>query len=297
MVSRFRRGSSDEERLRLKQIGMIFEPETGLFSCKIITDSGMFASEQMLQVVKISQEYGNGMLACTEDESILIQGIAKDHTNEVLACLKEYDIRTGGTGRRVRPVVSCEEGICDYGIYDVKKLGEKFQALFYHRMSEEALPEKLEIALDGCPNNCSASTQYDIGIHGVRVPVFNMRSCMGCMRCTVLESCSKGAISRDAHGIVVNEQKCSRCGDCVKVCPYGTTSESTAGYRVYVGGRRGEKNMIGRKLSRIFTTEESLFSVVDRIIFFYQEEGRKGERLFETIERIGFREMERRVLA
>jgi len=297
MVSGFRTSISEEERIRLKQAGMIFETKTGLFSCKIITDSGVMDCERMQHVVHLSEQYGDGRLTFTEDECVMIQGISYENTGAVLSYLRDYEMRAGGTGKRVRPVVSCEDAICDYSIYDVKDLGEKFQALFYHRLANERMPGKLEIALDGCPNNCSASTQYDIGVHGVQVPLFNMRACMGCMHCSVLESCSKGAVTRDSHGIVIDEGKCSRCGECVKVCPYGTTSESTVGYRVYVGGRHGEANMIGRKLSRIFTTEESLFSVVDRIIFFYQEEGRNGERLFDTIERIGFREMERRVLA
>lgn len=289
--------SDAEERVRLKRLGMIYENRTGLYTCKIITDSGMLRCECMKHIVFLAEKYGDGNLTFTEDECVLMSGIASENVETVLQQLKEYEIMAGGTGKRVRPVVSCEETICDYGIYDVKSLGEKFQALFYRRMNAEELPGKLEIALDGCPNNCSGATQYDIGIHGVKVPIFEMRACMGCRKCTVVDSCGKGAIFHDANGIVVDERKCNRCGDCVQKCPYGTTSKSTIGYRIYVGGRRGDKSMIGRKLSRIITTEESLFSVVDRIIFFYQEEGMKGERLFETIQRVGFRELERRVLA
>lgn len=288
---------SEDERMRLKHLGIVEETDSNRFSCKIITNSGVLDSERMKHLVILSERYGDGNLIFSEDESILLTGISYEDTQAVIEYLREYEIRSGGTGRRVRPVVSCEQSICAYGIYDVKSLGEKLQALFCYRMREEKLPEKLEIAIDGCPNNCSMSMQYDIGIHGVEVPVFNMRVCVGCRKCTVVEKCSKGAVSQGEDGIVVNEKQCSRCGDCVKQCPYGTTDESTVGYRVYVGGQRGEKNRIGRKLSRIFTTEESLFSVVDRVIFLYQEEGREGERLCDTIERIGFREVERRVLA
>lgn len=68
------------------------------------------------------------------------------------------------------------------------------------------------------------------------------------------------------------------------------------GYRVYLGGSRGHHIKKGERLSRVFVTDEALFSVLDRLFFLYRVEKRPTEGWEEIIERIGMKEVERRVL-
>ncbi|MBE5901826.1 MAG: hypothetical protein E7280_07970 [Lachnospiraceae bacterium] len=69
------------------------------------------------------------------------------------------------------------------------------------------------------------------------------------------------------------------------------------GYRIYLGGSRGHHIKKGEKMSRVFTSDEALFSVLDRLFFLYRVEKRPAEGWEEIIERIGMKEVERRVLA
>ena len=41
-------------------------------------------------------------------------------------------------------------------------------------------------------------------------------------------------------------------------------------------------------MSRIFTSEEEVFSVIERAIFLFRDEGQDGERFSDTVARLGF---------
>ena len=49
-------------------------------------------------------------------------------------------------------------------------------------------------------------------------------------------------------------------------------------------------------LSRIFESEEEVLCVIERAICFFRDEGIKGERFADTIERLGFEYVERKLL-
>ncbi len=53
---------------------------------------------------------------------------------------------------------------------------------------------------------------------GFDLPVF----CDHCEQCPALESCPPKALSRNENGLIlVDEEKCSGCGNCVKTCSLG----------------------------------------------------------------------------
>jgi len=46
--------------------------------------------------------------------------------------------------------------------------------------------------------------------------------CWHCNRCEPAESCPANALERNAEGLIcVDEEKCTGCGNCVKLCPFG----------------------------------------------------------------------------
>jgi Na+-translocating ferredoxin:NAD+ oxidoreductase subunit B len=57
--------------------------------------------------------------------------------------------------------------------------------------------------------------------------------CLGLSDCAVV--CEFGAITMDAHGLpMVDEAKCTACGDCVEVCPKGLFSLHPVSHRLWV---------------------------------------------------------------
>ena len=53
----------------------------------------------------------------------------------------------------------------------------------------------------------------------------------------------------------------------------------------------------GKALGKIFTTKEEALDVIEKAILLFKEQGEKGERFAETIDRIGFENVEKQLLA
>ena len=74
---------------------------------------------------------------------------------------------------------------------------------------------------------------------------------------------------------------------CHKKCPFGAFEDAKEGYKIYIGGRWGKKTARGIPLPVIFSTEEEVLSAIERAIILFRDEGIKGERFGDTIERLG----------
>ena len=51
-----------------------------------------------------------------------------------------------------------------------------------------------------------------------------------------------------------------------------------------------------KALNKIFTTKEEALNVIEKAILFFRDNGMKGERFAETIERIGFENVEKELI-
>ena len=60
-----------------------------------------------------------------------IQGVPYENIEPLRAFLAQYGLETGGTGSKVRPVVSCKGTTCQYGLIDTFALSEKLHYLFF----------------------------------------------------------------------------------------------------------------------------------------------------------------------
>ena len=65
---------------------------------------------------------------------------------------------------------------------------------------------------------------------------------------------------------------------------------------MYVGGRWGKKVAQGKMLSKVFTDKEDVLNTIEKVILFFKSEGIAGERLADTVERIGFEKAEEMIL-
>lgn len=53
---------------------------------------------------------------------------------------------------------------------------------------------------------------------------------------------------------------------------------------------------MGRALGKVFTSKEEAMDVIERAILFFRDNGLPGERFAETIERLGFENVEKALL-
>lgn len=289
---------SKEEETRVKALGFLKDKRTpDRFNGRVITRNGKITADEARTIAEAAEIYGNGEVTMTSRLTMEIQGVPFDNIEPLREYLMQAGLETGGTGSKVRPVVSCKGTTCQYGLIDTFALSEEIHERFYHGYSEVKLPHKFKIAVGGCPNNCVKPDLNDLGIIGQRVPLIDLEKCRGCKVCQIENNCPIEVAKMENGKITIDENACNHCGRCIGKCPFKAVEDHTDGYRIYIGGRWGKKVAQGRYLDKIFTDKEEVLSVVEKAILLFREQGITGERFADTVARIGFENVQEQLLA
>lgn len=287
---------SPEEIKRVKGLGCLQDKRyPDVFNVRVITRNGKITTEEHRAIADAADRFGSGAVTMTARLTMEIQGVPYDNISALIDFLHEHGLETGGTGSLVRPVVSCKGTTCQYGLLDSFDLSEKLHERFYVGYHGVTLPHKFKIAVGGCPNNCVKPNLNDLGIVGQRVPMIDYAKCRGCRVCQVETSCPIHIAKVEDGKIKIDPNACNNCGRCKDKCPFGAL-EYMDGYKVYIGGRWGKQVANGQPLNKIFTSEEEVMDVVERTILFFRDEGIPGERLADSIQRLGFSYVEDKLL-
>ena len=281
---------------RVKGQGFLNNKGTDCFNARILTTNGNVSADQIRTIAEAADRFGTGRVQFTSRMTVELPGIPYEKIPEFQAFLAESGLYTGGTGPKVRPVVSCKGTTCQYGLYDTFGLSEKIHQRFYLGYHEVKLPHKFKIATGGCPNNCVKPDLNDLGIIGQRIKEVDLEKCKGCKKCKITEGCPMKAASVVDGKLCIDESICNNCGRCAGKCPFGAVGAGKQAWKVCIGGRWGKKVGQGRALGKLFTSEEEVLSVVEKTILFYKENGLPGERFADTIARLGFENVEAQLL-
>lgn len=280
---------SPEEVARVKGLGCLWDKRTAdCFNVRVITVNGKLTDEKLAAIAEAAQTFGSGEAAMTSRQTIEIQSVPYANIEPMREFLARHDLQTGGTGPKVRPVVSCKGTSCQYGLIDTFGLSEKIHKQFYEGYHGVRLPHKFKIAVGGCPNNCVKPSLNDLGIVGQKVPVVDLAACKGCKACQLEKACPVHVAHVENGKICIDPEACKHCGRCVGKCPFHVTDRYITGYRVYLGGRWGKNYAHGIPMDKLFTTEEEVLSLVEKAILLFRDQGIAGERFSDTIGRIGF---------
>ena len=270
---------------------------TDNFNGRIITVNGKITAAQQRCIAEAAEKFGSGEVEFTTRLTVEVPGIPYDKIEEFQEYIAREGLVTGGTGSKVRPVVACKGTTCQYGLLDSFALSREIHERFYVGYRSVLLPHKFKIAVGGCPNNCVKPDLNDLGIIGQLIPSFDEDSCNGCKKCAIEKVCSVGA-AKVVDGILeIDKEVCNNCGRCVGKCTFDAIEDGTYGYKIYIGGRWGKKVAQGRPLSKIFTDKEEALSVIEKAILLFREQGKTGERFSQTIDRLGFENVEAQLLS
>ena len=274
---------------RVKGLGCLQDKRyPDVFNVRIITRNGKITSEEHRVIAEAAEMFGSGLVTMTTRLTLEIQGVKYENIQSLIDYLNEKGLSTGGTGSKVRPVVSCKGTTCQYGLCDTFGLSAKLHDLFYVGYHDVTLPHKFKIAVGGCPNNCVKPNLNDLGIVGQNVPFFDYSKCKGCKVCQVEKSCPIKVAKLEDGKLKVDLNECNNCSRCKGKCPFKVTEEYVPGYKVFIGGRWGKKVAHGKPLTRILRSEEEVISVVEKAILLFRDEGITGERFADTVDRLGF---------
>ncbi len=288
--------SLDDEK-KVKARGFLNNRGTDNFSARVITVNGKITVEQHRVIADAAEKYGNGTITFTSRMTIEVPGIPYEKIDEFCAFIGKAGLETGGTGPKVRPVVSCKGTTCQYGLLDSFGLSEEIHKRFYKGYRQVILPHKFKIAVGGCPNNCVKPDLNDLGIVGQRIPGYDPEKCKECKKCALAANCPTGAAKLVEGRLAIDQTLCNNCGRCVGKCPFGCNGEGTYGYKIYIGGRWGKKVARGIPLATIFTDKEEALAVVEKAILLFKDQGQPGERFATVVERLGLEQVEKLLLS
>ena len=287
-----------EEVTRVKGLGFLWDKNTpDCFNGRVITRNGKVTADEMRAITEAAELYGSGEVTMTSRLTLEIQHVPFDNIEPLREYLQNAGLEMGGTGSKVRPVVSCKGTTCQYGLIDTFALSEEIHERFYHGYNNVKLPHKFKIAVGGCPNNCVKPDLNDLGVIGQKVPEINLEKCRGCKVCQVVNACPINVPKVTDGKLVIGDSACNHCGRCVSKCPFQAMEGYTNGYRVYIGGRWGKKVAHGRYLDKVFTSQEEVMDVIEKAILLFREQGVTGERFADTIARLGFENVQEQLLS
>ena len=284
------------EIARVKALGFLVDKRTGsTFNARVLTRSGRLSAAEMRAIAEAAERFGSGEVAVTVRQTAEIQGVPFERIDELRAWLDEAGLETGGTGPRVRPVVSCKGTTCRFGLIDTCGLAAEIQERFYKGFRGVRLPHKFKIAVGGCPNNCVKPDLNDVGIVGQRIPLVHPELCKGCKMCE--KECPMHVAKVVEGKATIDPNTCNHCGRCIRKCPFHAIEAQTTGYQVYLGGRWGKRTAMGRCLDVIFTSEEEVLNMVEKCMLVFKAYGEPKERFADTVTRLGFDEVKKMLMS
>ena len=287
-----------EELAKIKGLGALKDKRyPNVFNVRVITRNGKITTDEQRAIAEAADRFGSHEVTMTSRLTVEIQGVPFDNVYPLIAFLEEHGLQTGGTGPKVRPIVSCKGTSCIFGLIDTFGLSLKIHERFYVGYHDVILPHKFKIAVGGCPNNCVKPDLNDVGIIGQRVPKINPDLCRNCKECAVVKTCPMQAASIRDKKIHIDHAICNHCGRCFAKCPFGASEKSEVGYKFCIGGRWGKKTAVGQPLEILLSSEEEVLETLERAIILFRDEGIKGERFADTIKRLGFDYVQKKLLA
>ena len=149
---------------------------------------------------------------------------------------------------------------------------------------------EFRVSISFCPNSCSRPQIVDIGLIGAVRPKLDPEMCDGCKAC--LKVCKEDAIGFHGKKVArIHEERCLYCGSCIKACKAKAISTEKEGFRILVGGKLGRHPQLGLEVDHIFSPHECI-KIVEKILLFYKERAKKGERLGALLDKEGIMALE-----
>lgn len=265
----------------LKAGGFIKERGKDLFTVRLRVPGGRLTVPRLKKIAEVAEKFGGEFVHLSVRQSIELININFNDFDAVVAELGEGEQKVASCGARVRVPVAC--GGCEYnpnGLVDTQRSAlEVDQKLF----GTETKHHKFKVAFSGCPFDCPKAAINDVGFIGAIWPELDLAECISCGLCA--KSCTEGAITMGPDGKpVFSPDRCTYCGDCVKVCPTEAWKTVKKGYTVRIGGKWGRHPLIGT-LYATFLPEERAVEFIAEVLAWYKEkaEGLGRIRLGDVI--------------
>jgi len=254
------------------------------------------------EICELADEYCDGYLRFTSRNNIEFLVTDESKVEPLIAALKAKGIPVGGTGPSISNIVHTQGWVhCHTPATDASGIVKAVMDDLYEHFEDMKLPAKLKIAMACCLNMCGAAHCSDIALVGIHrtVPRVDDEKVQKLSEIpSLVASCPTGAIRPNpkTKSVVVNEEKCMYCGNCYTMSPgMEIMDPQNDGVAILVGGKTANartapsfSRMVIPYLPNNPPRWPEVTEAVRKIVEVWASNARKGERLGEWIERIGW---------
>jgi sulfite reductase (ferredoxin) len=134
----------------------------GRVSVGIASRAGRIAGHQLRLVADLAEAYGDGRVAATAQQKLVILGVETDRADELVTRLEELDLRARPDAFRKGMMACTGIEFCKLAIGETKG-----RAVWLTEELAARLPdfdEEIRIHVNGCPNSCARFQVADIGL-------------------------------------------------------------------------------------------------------------------------------------
>jgi dissimilatory sulfite reductase (desulfoviridin) alpha/beta subunit len=282
-TKRDREELTESRAAELKAGGFIPQRQKGKITVRCKAPGGRMTAERLEKVAAVARKYGNGIVHLSVRQSPEILHVDLDSLDLVAQELAQAGQEIASCGRRFRVATAC--GGCEYnpnGWTDCQRLALEATTRFFGQDT----PHKFKTCFSGCVRDCVKSRMADLGFQGMVAPRLVAENCTHCTLC--VRSCQDDALRMGDDDLPVRDlSRCISCGDCIKACPFEAMVVGRIGHAVYVGGKHGKHPHTAYPVAE-FLADEQVPDVIEITMSWYRGNGLKGERLGDTIDRVGF---------
>ncbi|MEL6136952.1 MAG: ferredoxin--nitrite reductase [Cyanobacteria bacterium J06628_6] len=154
---------TDEKR---DYLGPHPQQQEGLYYVGLHVPTGHMQAEDMFEVARVADVYGDGEIRLTVEQNVIIANIPESRLEAFLTDPIVEKFPTEPTPL-VRSLVSCTGSrFCNFALIETK---QRAQAIAEQLDAELNLPEPVRMHWTGCPNSCGQPQVAQIGMLGTKV--------------------------------------------------------------------------------------------------------------------------------
>jgi dissimilatory sulfite reductase (desulfoviridin) alpha/beta subunit len=259
------------------------EKATEKMILRVRATCGEVTADQLRKIADIAEGYGGGFVHFAVRGSPEIPGIEKRHLEDIRKELQGAGMQILDGG--IDNLQSCFGNYCPESNVDPQSLLGRIEEL---ATGLDLNNLNITISASGCPNSCGIAHLNDIGFLGVVEPEVDAANCNGCQLCLPL--CKRKAIEIVAGVVVIDEEKCKHCGQCITACPFDAIVDKRRGFAVLVGGQEGENARLGEVIAEFLSEEEAL-RITHRCLRILKEKNSSAAAIIDEVGIQKFREL------
>ncbi len=147
-------------------LGVFKQKQPGLNYVGIHVPAGRLQAQDLFDVARVAEVYGNGEIRLTVEQNVIIPHIGDENLDAFLAepLLQKFTLTPNTLERSL---VSCTGAqFCNFALVETK---QRALALARELDAELEIPDRVRIHWTGCPNSCGQPQVADIGFMGTKV--------------------------------------------------------------------------------------------------------------------------------